>query len=258
MDYEQLKTLPFSELRNMASDMGLEKQKSTQGYVDKITEAFKTYEEYKHTKLDRYKKVEQLGERGKDGVVYLVNDRDSDKDYAMKCFRKGKSSKRLLEEAHLQNLAAKGGVSPEVYDCDTVSKYIVMEKMDNNLYNILKKQKGKLSLAYQKQMINIFHRLDEIGVFHGDASPLNFMVKGRKLYIIDFGFAKAINMSLMKKYDTKSPNMKFMVIGFILKMREIVPEIRYEYLEQYLSKEERKRFGFKDTKPVSQRNKIKK
>lgn len=245
MDYEQLKTLSFSELRTMAEDMGLDKQKSSQGYVSEITKAFQVYEQYKHDKIDRYTKIEQIGEKGKEGVVYLVRDNKEQKDCAMKCFRKGKSSNTLIREVQLQSQAAKAGISPEVYDYDTVSKYIVMDKLDNSLFNVLKKQKGKLSLAYQKQMVNIFQKLDEVGVFHGDSSPLNFMIKGKKLYIIDYGFAKPINTSLIKKYNSKSPNMKFMVIGFILKMREIAPDIRYEYLEQYLTKEEKKRFNLK-------------
>ena len=55
MDYDQLKKLPFSELRSMALDMDLCKQKSTQGYIDEIIKAFKEYEKYKKNKLDRYR-----------------------------------------------------------------------------------------------------------------------------------------------------------------------------------------------------------
>lgn len=242
MDYDQLKKLPFSELRAMATAMGLSKQKSIQGYVDEITTSFKEYESYKKNKIDRYVISEQLGQKGKEGDVYLVRDNHNNNNYAMKRFRRNKSSINLKKEAHIQSRAAKHFICPQVYDYDTVSKYIVMEKIDNNLFNLLRKQKGKMATTYQKQMINILQKLDEIGIFHGDASPLNFMITGRKLYIIDFGFAKDINTTLIKKFKTKSPNMKFMVIGFILKMREIVPGVRYEYLEQYITKEDKKRF----------------
>ena len=40
--------------------------------------------------------------------------------------------------------------------------------------------------------------------------------------------------------------MKFMIIGFILKMREIVPEIRYEYLEEFLNKQEKSILKLRD------------
>jgi len=240
--------LPFSELKAMAEEMELDKQRSTQGYIDVITQAFQLYEEYRKDKIDRYTKIEQLGEKGKEGVVYFVRDNHENRDCAMKCFRKGKSSATLKKEAQLQSQASKAGISPDIYDYDTVCrKYIVMEKMDNNLFNLLKKRKGKLSETHQKQMVAIFQKLDEIGIFHGDSSPLNFMIKGKKLYIIDYGFAKPINTALIKKYNSKSLNMKFMITGFILKMREIVPDVRYEYLEQYMPKEDRKRFGLKDT-----------
>lgn len=239
MDYNQLKKLPFTELRSMAAGMGLRKHKSAQGYMDDIIKAFKEYEKYKKNKIDRYTQIEQLGERGKEGVVYLVHDKRKKCDCAMKCFRKNKSSTTLKKELQLQSQASKHGICPDVYDYDTVSKYIVMEKMDTNLFSLLKRRKGAMAITYQKQMVGIFQKLDEIGIFHGDASPLNFMIQARKLYIIDFGFAKCIDTALIKKFKTKSPNMKFMIVGFILKMREIVPEVRYEYLEGFLNKQQR-------------------
>lgn len=239
MDYNQLKKLPFTELRSMASDMCLRKHKSSQGYMDDIIEAFKKYEKYKKNKIDRYTQIEQLGEKGKEGTVYLVRDKRKKCDCAMKCFRKNKSSTALKKELQFQREASKHGICPDVYDYDTVSKYIVMEKMDTTLFSLLKRRKGVMATTYQKQMVNIFRKLDEIGIFHGDASPLNFMISGRKLYIIDFGFAKCIDTTLIKKFKTKSPNMKFMIVGFILKMREIVPEARYEYLEEFLNKGEK-------------------
>ena len=242
MDYNQLKKLPFSELRSMAMGMDLNKQKSSQGYIDEITKAFKEYEQYKKDKIDRYIRFEQLGEKGKEGIVYLVRNRRKKRDCAMKCFRKNKSSINLKKEAQFQIQASKHGICPDVYDYDTVSNYIVMEKIDNNLFSLLKRQKGKMAMTYQKQMIDIFQKLDEIGIFHADPSPLNFMITGKKMYIIDFGFAKCINTTLIKKFNSKSPNMKFMVIGFILKMREIVPHIRYEYLEEYLTQEQKNKF----------------
>ena len=71
-----------------------------------------------------------------------------------------------------------------------------MDKLDKNLFDILKENKGKLSLKTQKRMIEIFKKLDEIGVYHGDPNPLNFMEKDGELYIIDFGFGSKIDEKL--------------------------------------------------------------
>jgi serine/threonine protein kinase len=234
MNYQIIKSLRFQELKQMACDMDLSREKSSQLYIDSITKAFKEYEDYKHEKIDRYTKIKQLGVNGKEGVVYLVKDRDTECMYAMKCFKKSKSSKTLCYEIEMQRKAAEVGISPNIVDFDTVSKYIVMEKLDTNLFDMLKKQHGRLSIIYQKQLIRIFEKLDDVGVFHSDANPLNFMIKNKKMYIIDYGFARRINTSLIKKYDTTSPNMKFMVLGFLLRMKELAPDVKYEYLESYV------------------------
>ena len=251
MDFKKLETFKFSELRRIAADMDLPKQKDSAGYLKVITAAFREYEKYKRDKIDRYTKLHQLGTQGKEGTVYLVRDNRTGKEHAMKCFRESKSSKTLLREITLQKEASEIGVCPKILDYDTISKYIVMEKLDQRLYDIMKKKDGALSHNYQKQMISIFDKLDGIGIFHNDASPLNFMVNGKKLYIIDFGFARKVDSYLVKKYDTRKPNMKFMPVGFLLKMREIIPSIRYEVIEQNIHAD------VKDAAPHARRKKKK-
>ena len=45
------------------------------------------------------------------------------------------------------------GISPNVIDYDTVYKYIVMDKMDSHLMDVISKQEGILSNSQQKQII---------------------------------------------------------------------------------------------------------
>ena len=73
----------------------------------------------------------------------------------------------------------------------------------------------------QKQIISIYKKLDRAQVFHGDANLLNYMCKGRKLYIIDFGMAKQITPNLIKKLGTETPNMHIMTLGLALKLRDL-------------------------------------
>lgn len=244
MDYTQLEDYSYIELKNMAKDMGLTICRSKSDLIQKITEAFREYESYKKEKLDKYLRVKQLGERGKEGITYLVTSKDGT-EYAMKTFRKQKSSATLRKEADLQKLAADLGASPNVIDIDTVSKYIVMEKMDKHLVDVMKEQGDTLTHQQQKQIIKIYKKLDKAGVFHGDANLLNYMYKGDKLYIIDFGMAREITIALTKKLGTNNPNIHIMTLGLALKLKELkYPYSSYEHIVKYLSDDQRIQFGF--------------
>ena len=234
-----LTTRNYKELKEMAAEMGLKARRSKRELVKDITEGFKEYEKYKRDKIDKYNRLSQLG---KEGITYLV-ETSSGQQYAMKTFRKQKSSAKLRKEAELQNMAAAEGASPKVIDIDTVSKYIVMEKLDRHLFDTLKKKGGVLSLSVQKQIVTIYRKLDRAGVFHGDANLLNYMFKGRHLYIIDFGMAKEITTKLVYKLGTSTPNLNIMTLGLILKLRELgAPSNSYKYLVKHLSEEQRGQF----------------
>jgi len=246
MDYSQLEKYTCSELKILAEKMDLRVYRGKSDLIRVITEAFKEYEDYKKEKIDKYERFEQLGEKGKEGTTFLVRNREG-KEYAMKTFRKQKSSKNLKKESELQKMAAAIGASPEVIEIDTVSKYIVMEKMDTHLVDLIKKQEGILTKHQQKQIISIYKKLDRAQVFHGDANLLNYMCKGRKLYIIDFGMAKEITPNLIKKLGTETPNMQIMTLGLALKLKNLkYPKASYAYILKHLSEDQKSQFGFND------------
>jgi predicted Ser/Thr protein kinase len=236
-----LKTYTYNELKGMAQEMGLKVRRSKSELIRDISLAFKEYQNYKKDKIDRYTRIRQLGEKGKEGITYLVE--SNGKQYAMKTFKKQKSSATLRKEAELQSAAAAFGASPKVIDIDTVSKYIVMEKLDIHLYDILNKNNGIMSQNIQRQIISLYKKLDKAGVFHGDANILNYMFKGKELYIIDFGMSKEITNSLVRKLGTNTPNLSIMTLGLCLKLREIgAVSSSYSYLVKYLSEEQRNNF----------------
>ena len=118
-----------------------------------------------------------------------------------------------------------------------------MEKMDTHLVDVMKKQKGNLKRSQQYEILNIFEKLDEVGVFHGDSNILNYMIKGDKIYIIDFGFSKEINERLVKKLGTSTPNIRIMTLGLVLKLREMnYPPSSWKYLKRRLSNDEIEKF----------------
>lgn len=236
-----LETYSFKDLKKMATRMDLPIKRSRTELIPTIESALKEYEDYKKEKLDKYIKVGRLGEKGKEGIVYLVEDKNKNQ-YAMKSFNSKKSSNSIRRESCLQEIAAKVDISPKIIEIDTVSNYIVMEKLDKTLLDIMIKQNKELTKTQQLQIINIFKKLDDAGVLHGDPNPLNFMKKGHRLYIIDFGFAKKIDEKIIKKYGSH-PNIKLMTLGLILKLRDLgCPRTAYIFMLDYISDRKIKKF----------------
>lgn len=242
MEYTSLSNCTFNELKKMAKDMSLTSRRRKSEYIADIGSAFKDYEYYKEKKVDKYTRVRQLGNKGKEGTTYLVTD-PKDREFAMKTFRKTKSSNTLKIEYSLQKRGASIGVAPRVVEYDSISKYIVMEKMDIHLTELITKQKGNLLRNQQLRIIEIYKKLDEAGVFHADSNILNYMIKDKKIYIIDFGFSKEITPKLVKKLGTDTPNIKIMTLGLIIKLREMgCPPSSWKYLKKEISDEEKERF----------------
>lgn len=176
----------------------------------------------------------KLGFDGKEGKVYEVVYRN--KIYAKKQFKKTKSSKNIEKEVQFQILAAKFGLAPKVKEYNLEDKYIIMEKMEVNLFDILRKKEGKLTKKQQEEIIDIFEKLDKHYIFHKDANPLNFMYdKDKKLKMIDFGFAEMIE----ENSKVKNPNMEYMVLGLLIKLQKFFPNVEYKHLYKRLSKEQK-------------------
>lgn len=231
----------YVELKNMASRMDLKVKGRKNEYISAISNAFKEYENYKNDTLERYSKIKQLGNEGKDGITYCVKRKG--RYFAMKMFKYTKNIQALKNEIYLQSIASKHKVCPKLIDYDTVFRYIIMEKMDTNLFDIMKDNGGKFLKEYQLQIIHIFNTLDKIKIFHNDPNPCNFMVKKDRVYIIDFGMGKYIDNSLIKKLKTDKPNMKLMIPGLILQIRSIFGKVNCNWLLKHVSVEDRQLYN---------------
>lgn len=243
MDYGKLEEYTFGELKDMAATMDIPVKRSKLLLVNEIKEALKEYERYKRNKLDKYTRKEQLGAKGKEGTTYLVENADG-KEYAMKTFRKQKSSANLRKEADLQKRAADEDAAPNVLDIDTVSKYIVMERMDKHFIDVMKQQGGDIKESQQRQIIKLYKKMDKAGVFHGDSNIMNYMLRKGKIYMIDFGMAKEISSSLVKTLGTSQPNMDIMTLGIVLKLKELgCPASSYSFFRKHLTDDQIIKFG---------------
>ena len=243
MNVDDLQKLKFDELKKIALGMDIKIPKTKTELVTIMLDCFREYENYKKEKIDKYTKIQQLGNKGKEGITYLVKTND-DLKYAMKTFKKNKSSDKLRKEARFQEIASEYNISPKIIEIDTVSKYIVMEKLDKHLFDVLKEKNGILSIEQQKQVIKIFKILDKCQIFHADCNLMNYMYKNKKLYIIDFGMAKDIDDKLIKKLGTSTPNLDISTLGFILKLKEFnCPKTSYSYFLEFINDENKIKFN---------------
>ena len=143
--------------------------------------------------------------------AYLVT--KDGREYAMKKFN-SKKGNDINIEAQFQNIGYKLGISPKVYE--VTDDYILMEKLNINVIDILKRTKGKLSDNIQEQIIKILERLDDAGIFHNDPNPCNFMLdKTGTVYIIDYGYSKL----------QEGRFIGIMLLGFILRVKELFKNI---------------------------------
>lgn len=217
----------ISDLRKSAEDLGIDIRGMTKSSIVRaINKASGQGESSKHA----FRIIGPLGVQGKEGSVAEVKI-GRGRVMAMKRFRKNKSSAKIRKEAELQIIAAQAGLAPKVEEYNLVEKYILMEKLEDNLYDILLKKKGKLSQKVQRDLLRLFRALDLIGVFHKDPNPLNFMYDADgALRVVDFGFAEQISQT---KHGF-SPNMDQMTLGLVLKLREVFPGVEYPVLKQAL------------------------
>jgi predicted Ser/Thr protein kinase len=230
MDYSSLNNCNFSELKKMAKNMGLNSKKSKSDYIFDIQIAFKEYDNYKKNKIDKYTRTKQIGNKRKKSIIYEVTD-NKNNIFIMKTFKKNKPSNQLKLEYNIQKKASLFDIAPKVIEYDSISKYIVMEKMDEHLLDVIQLQ-GTLTQHQQLRILEIFKVLDNIGIFHSNPDINNYMIKNNKIYIIDFGSAVEINSKLIK---TNTPNTQIMTIELINTLNKLkIPSSSWKYLKKVL------------------------
>ncbi len=69
MNYNQLEKLTYTELKKISEDLGIKATRSKEETLKSITHAFKEYESYKKSKIDRYIKIYHSGMKGKEGTT---------------------------------------------------------------------------------------------------------------------------------------------------------------------------------------------
>jgi len=206
----------LASLRSRAKDLGLrgysKLNKADLNVLLELKEYPNEFLRLRNNEPSDYVQISQIGKEGKEGLVYLGLHIKTMQSFAIKTFRKSKSPRMMEKEAYYQYLAAKEGISPAVVEYNTEMKFIVMELLECTLIDLINQQ-GRLKPFQENQIIELYQKLDRIGVMINDANPLNIMVKNRKLFLIDFGFAKPTCHREFKKYP--HPNYQLMPVGLL-------------------------------------------
>jgi predicted Ser/Thr protein kinase len=168
---------------------------------------------------------EQLGEDGKDGKTYLINigpkysgeyagnkiTLRAQTKVAVKTFKPKKSVAKILKEAEYQTICSKADISPEIYGISVEEKYIVMRKLES--LPAKDYHQDRLPDDVQYMMCALMARLDDVSILHGDMNALNVMLDSNgRPYMIDFGFAKKISKTVVKKHG-EHPNFTVSLWG---------------------------------------------
>jgi tRNA A-37 threonylcarbamoyl transferase component Bud32 len=160
--------------------------------------------------MDDFTILKKLGEDGKDGVVSLV-EFPNGLQAAMKQYKPKKSTKMIQKEVGFQRLAFEAGISPEIMHVDLPNRRIFMEVMSARVVDELDESDEN----FERELLSIMEKLDEIGILHNDGNALNLMFDDDdNLKILDFGLSKKITSTIRRKWDN-APNMK--VTYFMLK-----------------------------------------
>ena len=96
-------------------------------------------------------------------------------------------------EATYQNVAWQHGLAPRVYGYDNKRRVITMAPLVKTLASLFVGDQGKFSKEMQLKYLELVHRLDKIGIVHGDLVPENVMLdEFGNMFLIDFERARQI------------------------------------------------------------------
>ena len=144
------------------------------------------------------------GKQGKDGITFIGKGPNGH-EFAMKLFRKRKAIKPIQREVDLQEMAAAERVAPRVYGFNPDTKFIVMEKMSENIVQWKRRLHGDAKITLnediQAQLYALMLRLDKAAVLQNDGNPLNLMFnENMRLFVIDYGLSKKIKKTQLNKF----------------------------------------------------------
>lgn len=158
-----------------------------------------------------YKKIISSGGseyyEGSFGRVYLVDERFVKKQLKNEYWTDKDISSRFKNEYNIQKrLFDYNAKVLDVYDYDSTMNSFIMERADMDLYQLLDENKliFDIKISIINQIIDTMEIAHQKKIIHRDLHPGNVMIKGRDVFVSDFGFAKD-SKHLRSRLSTVSP-----------------------------------------------------
>ena len=153
-----------------------------------------------------FNKSKKLGEGSFGSVYKLSNNKRTNKKYVVKKIKDnlnlkiisflgtGKTQKQLLDKEITALIElSKHGISPKVYYYDKKKMVYVIDRLDSDLYTMIKK--NLLKPYHINKLIDLFKKLQTTKYKHNDLHSGNIMYSKlkKKFFIIDLGLYTLIN-----------------------------------------------------------------
>jgi len=160
----------------------------------------------RHGCQQQFEITQELG-KGSFGTVSQVTAEDTTGQWVMKIVNVGDDpfkTYNAMKEASIQKyLSFQKAWVPKVFDlwvCDG-SVYVVMEKMDRTLKQMLEGVRQSLPHGLLESMKDLCDNLGQHGVLHGDLKPDNIMwhIGQKHLVAVDFGYGQ-LNIPLIDDF----------------------------------------------------------
>lgn len=100
---------------------------------------------------------------------------------------------QIMKEIEMQRLCAHHGLSPHIYQVDFSERSVVMQAFPMTLLSFLLRygEDESRCATVQRNVLELWAKLDALGVFHNDPNLRNYLVDPNSLrvYAIDFGLS---------------------------------------------------------------------
>ena len=142
-----------------------------------------------------YRALKKLNQ-GSFSTIYLGEHTETHQQVVIKIELASMTASLLTFEAEYYTILNGGiGIPRKFWSGKKGSQHVLIsEKLDSNLEELLQYCDGKFSLKtvlmIADQALRIFQFFHIRHLIHRDVKPENFMMKGKSLYLIDFGFTK--------------------------------------------------------------------
>ena len=176
--------------------------------------------------------------RGAEAILYkkdsvIIKKRIS-KGYRIKILDEKLRKERTKREVRLLVEAKRNGVNvPKVIEKDLINFKIEMEYIEGDvLKDVLDKMDSSGLKNVSKEIGKSLSKLHNAGIIHGDLTTSNMVLRGDKLYLIDFGLGR-----ISTKIEDKAVDIHLLKSSLVSKHSRVWKDAFDEIIKNYNAKD---------------------